>query len=105
MAQGSYNEIRKSNIDFLSVLTSNNEEETIEELSEHGDHLSVARRFSRQLTCPGDAGPLSPNLLRKRAVSFGRQVSCSSRCTFTESTAAVTNDVSETVVYVSSHYN
>ena len=73
-------------------------EQQIDELID--EEMYKKRRFSRVMS-HDECTSLSPHLIRKRAISFGRQVSKSSRCNFGESTATVAGDVSECVVYVS----
>lgn len=70
------------------------------------EELYNKRRFSRVISCDDQpSSPMGSMTLRKRALSFGRQVSKSSRCTFGESTATVAGDVSECVVYVSVYHS
>lgn len=93
IAKGSYREVVGTNVNI-------EEKELAQEIGD--EVLPWKRRFSRQMSCSSDEGSfLSPVTSRRRLNTFNRQVSSSSRCTFTESTAAVAADITETVVYVS----
>lgn len=101
MARGSFEHLNKAGLEFWNLIHQEKEltpEEQIDEIID--EELYNKRRFSRVISCEEQV--ISPTLLRKRTISFGRQVSKSSRCTFGESTATVAADVSQTVVYVSS---
>lgn len=98
MARGNFDHLNKAGLEFWNLIHQEREltpEEQIDEMID--EELYNKRRFSRVISCEGQV--TSPVLL-KRAISFGRQVSKSSQCTFGESTATVAADVNQTVVYV-----
>ena len=96
-AQGTFNDLNNAGLDFWNLVHAS--ESPADQLDDIVDEeFQQKRRFSRVLSC--EDAIISPSALRKRAKSFGRQISSSSRCTFGESTATVANDVSECVVYV-----
>lgn len=101
-AQGTFSDLNNAGLDFWNLVhASKTPEKQLDDIidEELNEELNEKRRFSRVLSCE------EPIMLRKRAKSFGRQISSASRCTFGESTATVANDVSECIVYVSIYFS
>ncbi|XP_066923803.1 ATP-binding cassette sub-family C member 4-like [Clytia hemisphaerica] len=96
VAQGTFQQLNDAGLEFWNLIHDEKKtpEQQIDELID--EEMYKKRRFSRVMSHDEDGGGV---LLRKRAISFGRQVSKSSRCNFGESTATVAGDVSQCVVY------
>lgn len=89
--KGTFQDFNDSSLEFWNIVHQKHDDED-DEFFGNDEESVMKRRFSRILS-------VEETTPKKRAMSFGRQVSCTSRCTFSESTATVSNDVSKVVVY------